>query len=233
MAKIYERTEHLVNRQKFATAFVIIVLLLVIAVICAQLTAATEEEEAPEATPTPAAEVATPTPEPTATPTPSPVYTPSPTPTPAPTPESTPTPTPEPTPEVVHSGEQLGSGTFVSNTGVGLNLRADWSVVSLDNDQVTISIKISTDSYAMTLMAVPYAVKLCVGEQYVTMDGPELNYSGGTLVNTPFGATSFTVNAPVGASVSIPVAVEWHYGGTYSDAVLDIIECGGYINISR
>ncbi len=122
---------------------------------------------------------------------------------------------------------------FVSNTGVGLNIRADWSVVSVDNSNVEITVKISTDSYAMQLQAVPYAVKLCVGEQYVTVDGPELNYSGDGLINTPFGSKTFTVYAPVGSSVSVPVAVEWHYGGTYSDMVLDVSECGGYINISR
>lgn len=221
------------TRQKVKTAFIIIVLLLAVAIICSELTDATEEEEAPKVTPTVEAVVETPEPTPTPAPTPEPVITPAPTPAPTPTPTPTPTPEPTPTPTLVHSGEQLGSGVFTSNTGVGLNIRADWSVVSVDNDSVEIAIKISTDSYAMTLMAVPYAVKLCVGEQYVTVDGPELNYTGNELINTPFGAKSFTVSAPVGSSVSVPVAVEWHYGGTYSDTVLDIIECGGYINITR
>ena len=225
-----ERTVFQVTRQKFMTAFIIIVLLLAIAIICAELTSATEEEEAPVETP---AAVETPAPTPTPTPAPTPAPTPVPTPAPTPAPTPTPTPAPTPTPTPVHSGEQLGSGVFTSNTGVGLNIRADWSAVSVDNDSVEISIKISTDSYAMTLQAVPYAVKLCVGEQYVTMDGPALNYSGYELINTPFGSKSFTVYAPVGSSVSVPVAVEWHYGGTYSDTVLDVIECGGYINLPR
>ena len=139
-------------------------------------------------------------------------------------------PTPTPTPQY---GDNLGSGTFKSETGVPINLRADWSVKTTSASQVEVTIKVSVDSYAIHLQAVPYAVKLNVNGEYVSMDAPAVDYDGSAATNTVFGSKTFTVNLSSGSSANIPVAVEWHFGGTYGGEQVDVIECGGTISVSR
>ena len=231
------------NKGRIKAVLLIVVFLLVVAVICSWLTGTDKKDEQPSDITAPPEEssnvividpngsqstppVNTPAPAASATPAP----TPTPVPTPAPTPTPVPTPTPTPTPTY---GDSLGSGSFKSDTGLPINLKADWSVKTVSASQVEVTIKVSVDSYAIHLQAVPYAVKLNVNGEYVSMDAPAVDYDGNAATNTVFGSKTFTVNLSSGSSANIPVAVEWHFGGTYGGEQVDVIECGGTISVSR
>ena len=227
------------NKGRIKAVVLIIVFLLVVAVICSWLTNTDKKDEQPAENTNPPEESSnvividpngSQSTAPANTPAPTPVPTPTPTPAPTPTPTPAPTPTPTPTPAY---GDNLGSGTFKSGTGVPINLRADWSVKTTSASQVEVTIKVSVDSYAIHLQAVPYAVKLNVNGEYVSMDAPAVDYDGSAATNTVFGSKTFTVNLSSGSSANIPVAVEWHFGGTYGGEQIDVIECGGTISVSR
>ena len=227
------------NKGRIKAVVLIIVFLLVVAVICSWLTGTDKKDEQPAENTNPPEESSnvividpngSQSTAPATTPAPTPVPTPTPTPAPTPTPTPAPTPTPTPTPTY---GDNLGSGTFKSETGVPINLKADWSVKTISASQVEVTIKVSVDSYAIHLQAVPYAVKLSVNGEYVTMDAPAVDYDGSAATNTVFGTKTFTVNLSEGSSANIPVAIEWHFGGTYGGQEIDVIECGGTISVSR
>lgn len=236
-----ERTDEAVNKGRIKAVVLIIVFLLVVAVICSWLTGTDKKDEKPADNTNPPEESSnvividpnsTQSTAPVNTPAPTPTPVPTPTPTPAPTPTPTPAPTPTPTPTPTY-GDNLGSGTFKSETGVPINLKADWSVKTISASQVEVTIKVSVDSYAIHLQTVPYAVKLSVNGEYVTMDAPSVDYDGSAATNTVFGSKTFTVNLSEGSSANIPVAIEWHFGGTYGGEEIDVIECGGTISVSR
>ena len=227
------------NKGRIKAVLLIIVFLLVVALICSWLTNTdtTEEQHAENTNPPEESSNVividpngTQSTAPVNTPAPAATPAPTPTPTPAPTPTPVPTPTPTPTPQY---GDSLGSGSFKSDTGLPINLRADWSVKTVSASQVEVTIKVSVDSYAIHLQAVPYAVKLNVNGEYVSMDAPAVDYDGNAATNTVFGSKTFTVNLSSGSSANIPVAVEWHFGGTYGGEQVDVIECGGTISVSR
>ena len=227
------------NKGRIKAVVLIIVFLLVVAVICSWLTGTDKKDEQPADNTNPPEESSnvividpngSQSTAPATTPAPTPVPTPTPTPAPTPTPTPAPTPTPKPTPTY---GDNLGSGTFKSETGVPINLKADWSVKTISASQVEVTIKVSVDSYAIHLQAVPYAVKLSVNGEYVTMDAPAVDYDGSAATNTVFGSKTFKVNLSEGSSANIPVAIEWHFGGTYGGQEIDVIECGGTISVSR
>lgn len=164
--------------------------------------------------------------------TPVPVSTPSPTPAPTPTPAA-PTPTPAPTPSPVPAGVSLGSGSFRSETGTGLNLVAEWSARTVGSNQAEVTVKVSADSYSLYLSSMTGSINLSLGEQYTTMDQPAVQYDGRDKINTVFGTKTFTVTLPDSGSLSLPLAVEWHYRGSYGDTALDVIECGGSVALNR
>ena len=227
------------NKGRIKAVLLIIVFLLVVALICSWLTNTDKTEEQPAENTNPPEESSnvividpngTQSTAPANTPAPAATPAPTPTPTPAPTPTPVPTPTPTPTPQY---GDSLGTGSFKSDTGLPINLRADWSVKTVSASQVEVTIKVSVDSYAIHLQAVPYAVKLNVNGEYVSMDAPAVDYDGSAATNTVFGSKTFTVNLSEGSSANIPVAIEWHFGGTYGGEQLDVLECGGTISVSR
>lgn len=168
-------------------------------------------------------------------PTPIPVATPSPTPAPTPTPDpnATPEPTPTPEPANVSSGVELGSGSFSSNTGTGLDLRADWVATANGGSQATVKVTVSVDSYSLHLSGTQGAVNLSLGEQYASIDEAQLQYDGRARVNTVFGTHSFTVTLGSDGSLSLPLAVEWHFGGKYGGTSLDVLECGGNVKLGQ
>lgn len=196
------------------------------------------EAPAPTDTPAPAAPTtapaptAAPAPTPKPTPAPTPKPTAAPTPTPAPTPAPTPTPEPTPTPAPVPAGLSLGSGSFRSNTGVALNLIADWSAVTTDGNKAVVTVSVSCESHSASFSA--HSVHLMLGEQTASLTQPAISVEENVRTLTPFGSASFTVDLPENGSVTIPLAVEWQCGGiTYTGTTFDVIECGGSITLSR
>jgi len=187
--------------------------------------------------PAPAASAA-PAPVPSAAPSMIPVATPAPTevlvatapPTPVPTPTATPVPTPTPIPV----GEVIGSGSFRSETGVPMNIRAEWTAVIADAEHVKVNVQVYLESYQINLIAVDRAVNVSVGDVYVTSGAPAIEWDQNVQIDTLMASTEHLLYLPSGSGTdNFPVAVEYHFGGTYSKKELPVIECGGTIQLSR
>ncbi len=179
------------------------------------------------------------------TPVPIPTWAPAPTPPPANRPASNPAPqqpqqqqpqqntpvaapTPAPTPAPRPAGQSLGSDSFRSATGAGLELVCDWSAVSAADNKAEVTLTVSIESSTIYLNEWQDCIGLRVGDQTGTLTQPALSYEGGKTTHS-VGTKTFTVSLAGGSS--LPVAVEWHYNGTYSGVALDVIECGGTINL--
>ena len=189
--------------------------------------AAPAPTEAPAPTPAPATPAPTPVPTPTPAPTRDPyIDTPA---TPVPTLQPLPTPTGTPTPE----GEELGTGTFRSETGVGLNVRAEWTANVMDAKHVKVTMQIWLDSYSLHLIQVNNCVNVSVGESYVTANAPAVDIDDNGAHQTLLATTEHVVNLADGESRSFPVQVEYQFGGTYQQQELPVIECGGAIELER
>ena len=189
--------------------------------------AAPAPTEAPAPTPVPATPAPTPVPTPTPEPTRDPyIDTPA---TPVPTLQPLPTPTGTPLPE----GEELGTGTFRSETGVGLNVRAEWTANVMDAKHVKVTMQIWLDSYSLHLIQVNNCVNVSVGESYVTANAPAVDIDDNGAHQTLLATTEHVVNLADGESRSFPVQVEYQFGGTYQQQELPVIECGGAIELKR
>lgn len=189
--------------------------------------AAPAPTEAPAPTPVPATPAPTPVPTPTPEPTRDPyIDTPA---TPVPTLQPLPTPTGTPTPE----GEELGTGTFRSETGVGLNVRAEWTANVMDAKHVKVTVQIWLDSYSLHLIQVNNCVNVSVGESYVTANAPAVDIDDNSEHQTLLATTEHVINLSDGESRSFPVQVEYQFGGVYQQQELPVIECGGAIELER
>lgn len=181
------------------------------------------------------------TPAPTVTPTltPMPVSTIMPTPvppTPAPTPTPTPvpTPTPKPTPTPVPVGKVIGTGSFVSNTGVPMNVRADWEALLLDEQHVGVRVKVYLESYSIQIQASRGAVNVSVGDNYQTADTPSLDIDDNVNLHSSLIATTeHVLNLAAGQQKSFPVQVQYLFRGIYFRQEIDTVECGGAIDLMR
>lgn len=158
--------------------------------------------------------------------TPKPQATPAPAPTPAPTPVPAPTPAPTPTPQP--AGQSLGSGSFRSETGTGMDLLCSWSAVSVEGNKAQVTLTIGVESATIYLNELIDRIHLRVGDQTGTLTQPALSYEGGRTTHE-FGSKTFTVDLSQGSSFT--VAVEWHYNGSYGGTELPVIECGGTITL--
>ena len=178
----------------------------------------------------------------TAAPAPAPTLAPVPTPEPTdvlvatapPTPEPTPTPTPVPTPTPIPVGETIGKGSFRSDTGVPMNIRADWTAVIEDAEHVKVMVDVYLESYQINLIAVDRAVNVSVGDVYVTSGAPAVEWDQNVQIDTLMASTEHLLYMPSGVGEdTFPVAVEYHFGGTYSGKSLPTVTCGGEITLKR
>ena len=185
--------------------------------------------ETPARTPAPAE-----TPAPVLTPAPTPVPTPAPTPVPTPDPYlNAPSPTPEATPVPVPVGQELGSGRFTSETGVGMNVRAEWKANVLDESRVQVTVQVYLDSYSLQITEARKSLNVSVGDSYKTADTPTVNLEDNAKHETLLAVTEHTVDLSDGQSASFPVQVEYYFGGTYMKKELPVIECGDRITLER
>ena len=201
------------------------------------------------ATPEPVSAAPTPAAAPVTTPFAAPANTPVPTPvvqpalTPAPTlqpaatqaPALTPMPTTAPTtvPTTAPMPSSLGSGVFRSDTGALLDVQAEWSAQTLNDNQVQVTVTVSAVSFGLHTQVLTNAVNIALDGQYVSLEQPRIDYDGGSQVTTKLASQSFTVDLPRNSSRAVLLQVEWQYNGSYHGVELPIIECGGTINLSR
>ena len=109
-------------------------------------------------------------------------------------------------------------GSFESNTGVSLNLRVDWNLVT--NGDGTRTLNLIATLLSCTLEAASYADDLCfkVGNDtfYVTSKGVSVNSP--SMVETYLGSCSASID-----SVGVPVTVSWRFNGSYSGQQIDYV----------
>lgn len=236
------------SKGRIKAVLFIIVFLLVIAVAVNLLMDMQSERKA-DATPTndPYANTVTPSVETQPaleTPQPTPAIAPStaptathvpatPVPTQAPTPTPAPAATPEPVQPVIPQGEVIGSGSFTSDTGTPLNLRADWTATVLDAERVEVTVNVYLVSYQIEVRELYNAVNVSVGDQYASENSPAIKWENNTKLETLLASTVHTLSLPSGSSASFPLAAQYQFGGTYSKVDLPVIECGGTIELSR
>ena len=178
--------------------------------------------------PTPVPETPAPaTPEPTATPvpTPDPFYDE----TPAPLPSLVPIPTPAPQLQ----GDIIDSGSFKSETGVPLDVRADWEAEVLDDNRVLVTVNVILESYQIHVTEANNSVNVSVGDSYTSAGSPSIDWDNSAKLETTLATTAHTLDLPLGTTAEFPVQVEYYFGGVYSKMELPVIECGGTIRLSR
>lgn len=230
-------------RGKIKAVLFIIVFVLAVAIGCNALMDLSAEKE-PEVTVDPYLDTPVPdeplssslpleTAAPTATPIPVQTVAPTPAPTPEPTPVPVPTLAPGPTPTPAPVGQILDSGSFRSQTGLPIDIRADWVATVLDSDRVQVQVTVVLESYALQIAESYQSVNVSVGDQYASCNSPAVDYDGSAKLETVLGSTSHTLYLAQGMSDVFPLAVEYHFGGTYSGEELPVIECGGSIMLSR
>ncbi|MBQ6116606.1 MAG: hypothetical protein IJL08_04690, partial [Oscillospiraceae bacterium] len=152
--------------------------------------------------------------------------------TPGPAPTAVPTPAPTATPGTAFTPALLQTGSFESDTGTGLNIRAVWSATAINENQVEITVSVLC--LHQTLQTGYYnPLNIMVDEQYFTADAKRIDSKSYELQETEIGSHTFTIDLAQGSSKTFWVAVEWEYGGTYSGVKLDSVKCGQNITLSR
>ena len=131
-------------------------------------------------------------------------------------------------------GTNIGSGSFRSDTGTGLNIRADWSAAISGQDTADITVTVYADCYSLYTTATPGALNIAVDGQYVSLASPAIERDGTAGAGSvEINSRTFTVPLLSGAHREIPLDVAWLYRGSYSGVNLDTIECGGNISLNR
>ena len=131
-------------------------------------------------------------------------------------------------------GTSIGSGSFRSDTGTGLNIHADWSAAINSQNSVDITVTVYADCYSLYTTATPGALNIALDGQYVSLASPAIERDGtGGAASVEINSRTFTVPLVSGEFREIPLDVTWLYRGTYSGVELDTIECGGNLVLNR
>ena len=162
-----------------------------------------------------------------ANPTPTPTAAPSATPAPGNTPDPAATAAPQVT-TAPTSGNPIANGSFTSKTGTGLEMRAEWSAVATGTNTATVTVNVYAISYSLYLTENDSGLKISLGNQYTSAATAGLSYSNNAQKTTLLGTKSFTIDTSKG-KVDLPLAIEWHYMGSYGGVAIDVIECGGNV----
>lgn len=120
------------------------------------------------------------------------------------------------------SGEVLNSGFFLSNTGTGLNIRADWSVVRDLMGMKVLEVRVSACSYSLSSIALENAVELSVNGAVYVSNSAAVDYRGRDMTSNLLA--SFSIPNLVG---SVTLAAVWRFRGTYSGVALNEIRAEG------
>ncbi|HBD86375.1 MAG TPA: hypothetical protein DC001_03000 [Clostridiales bacterium] len=193
-------------------ASLLILLIILIALFVFLRSCTSEISEAtptPSAAPTVTAPPATETPEPSPTPTEQP---PSPTPT-----EQPPTPTPTLTPIDL-------AGSFQSDTGTDLNLIAEWTAVSSDEEKVTLTVALYVESYSLQYSSLDNGATVVIdGVSHSFITDP-IDYDGADgLAKNRLGSISVNLTPDENRTLTVPISVSWAFVGTYSGVDLESI----------
>ena len=142
----------------------------------------------------------------------------------APIPEATPSQAEPPAPisEPEKYGKEIASGTFRSDTGTYLNLVADWSAVTVNDNSYKLTIILSLESYSLD-----------VGERRgntLTVNGKEYSFITDPIeIDQGFTKTKIYVwsqELPT-SQLNFDLKVVWYMRGSYSGQELETVELSG------
>lgn len=171
----------------------------------------------------------TPSPAATAAPTPIIISTPEITATPEPTPS--PEPTVEITPEPVIIGQEVGRGSFRSNTRSLIDITADYSAWVASDSSIEVGVTVSLDHYTLHAISGD-TLNISLGNDFRNLHVEAIDTDDNAQQTTVLGAYTFSVPYVKGQAQSLPLAVEWHFGGSYHGVDLSVLECGGMVDIT-
>ena len=186
-----------------------------------------------------------PMPQSSAEPAPQPAETPSPSPEPTDrggevvttaAPGSTPSPisTPVPSAAIPESAGEFDpvdiSGSFRSDTGTALNLRADWECVSVSAKNVRLTITLSLESYSLSV-GERGANQLILNGIPITYRTSALEVPSGGLSKTELYTWSETFPLMEDGSFQQDLYAFWVFSGTYSGVQIDQLELSGHIAV--
>ena len=163
------------------------------------------------------------------TPTPTPYIPPTATPTPTPVPTPAPTPAPTPYP----AGVPIGSGKFSSDTGVWMNIDAEWYAETIDENTAKVIVTVNLRSFRMNAPAARKTLEMKLHDQTYTADVGALVIETDTEVVTQLAKHEFTIYAPVGQNTTVDLSARWHFDGVYSGQQLDEIVAEGFVTLIR
>lgn len=144
-----------------------------------------------------------------------------PNPTQRPNPTAAPTNPPPPTDP---PGTSVGSGSFSSNTGTGLNMSVSWEAREQGGGTSRVYINGTVNSYTLYVMSQP--VSISFGGYSTSVMGKALNVTD-SASQTSTSLFSTYIDVPSGTSGSMTVS--WRYNGTYSDVQIDNIVASGNV----
>ena len=119
-------------------------------------------------------------------------------------------------------GSVLSSGSFRSDTGTGLNIRVDWSVVKDVMGEKTLEVQVSSLSYSLSSIEMPSGVDLTVHGAVYHGKSVAVNYSGRSQIASPLASFSIP-----NLSGTVQRSVVWHFNGSYSGVALGDIRASG------
>ncbi len=151
-------------------------------------------------------------------------------------PGSTPSPvnTPVPTASYLESQAEFDpvdiSGSFRSDTGTALNLIADWECVSVSAKNVRLTIKLSLESYSLSV-GERTANQLVLNGVPITYRTPALEVPSGGLTKTELYTWSETLPLMEDGSLQQDLYVFWVFTGSYSGVEMEKLELSGHISV--
>lgn len=158
---------------------------------------------------------------------PSPSVSPSEEPSPSLEPTPTPTPSPTPTPTPIPSA----AGNFRSNTGMGLNVSADWTAVDAGNGKVKLKLQFFVESYALNVGKGYKNVIVTINDEKFTYDAPAITYDGKTLEKNELCTVELVLSVGADGKLNVPMTAEWIFMGKYGDAEIENISAAGLAQI--
>ena len=121
---------------------------------------------------------------------------------------------------------ESGSGFFQSDSGTGLNIRADWRVTTDAAGGKTLHVEVSSVSYSLYSAALANGVELYVNGAVYLADSSPVSYGGKAQTRN----TLATYSIP-NLSGLYTVCVVWRFNGSYSNVKLTELRATGTVSV--
>lgn len=122
------------------------------------------------------------------------------------------------------------SGSFRSDTGTALNLVADWECISVSAKNVRLTIKLSLESYSLSV-GERTANQLVLNGVPITFRTEALEVPSGGLSKTELYTWSETIPMMEDGSLQQDLYVFWMFSGSYSGVEMEKLELSGHISV--